>query len=265
MSEDSDPTPESPPDEAPPWRAELGDLRSSVETFKAALQQKDTELAYLRGQVEASRKVDAPPVEDGDVEEAVFLKAVDEGDTNALVAAIRKQVDVGVKRELRNLRTNELDPLRARFETVGLPILSDHTRTLAASKMPYLAVKEVAATMETHLQNMTPEQKANEQALMVAYKLSMGEHPDEVYEYRRKAGEREALANLSDGGGRITPMRGQRNLREKYVPSPEDLGGQDAQRAADQKGGKDALAIKMGYDDWSDYMEKTGMVEGAGA
>lgn len=254
------PAPSPPQDEA--WRREIGDLRTSVQRMEAESARKDQELAYLRGRLEASAKPEASD-ELADIPDDEFLSAVDQGDTQKLVAAIRKQAAIIAKREVKNLRDTDLAPLRDRFENFGLPVLSDHTLALSRSEMPHLDVPEVARAMDTFLSSMSNEQKANKQGLMTAYQLAVGANPMAVVEFERKKAERQALTEASDGGGRVTNTRHRSGGKETFVPLPGDLGGQDAERAAQAKGGHDALARKLGYNDWADYMKQTGMVEGA--
>jgi len=265
--DDETPSPDdnqpSPPSEPAPWEAAIGDLRSNIETLKAENARQAQETSYWRGV--AAGNAPAPAVEkaDEDIPDAAFAAAIENGDTAELVKLNKRQTEITAKRMVQQLRTETIDPMIEQYNTVGLPILGSHTRTLTSARMPYYDVPEVKATTEEILGKLTPAQRASEEGVLYAYNQACGQHVQAVIAHDRKAVERETLAGLSDGGGRVT-TRG-RSMRDAHVPQPEDLGGDDARRAADAKGGGDVLAIKLGYKNWNDYMEQTGMVEGARA
>jgi hypothetical protein len=248
--------------EPAPWAAELGDLRSNVEALRAENARQATEAAYWRGVATANTPAPLSTQEE-DIPDAAFAAAIENGDSAELVRLNKRQTEITARRMVQQLRTDTIDPMIEQYNTVGLSTLGKHTQALTASRMPYYDIPEVKALTDDILSKLTPQQRASEEGVLYAYKQACGEHVEAVVEFKRKSLEREALQGLSDGGGRLS-QRG-RNLRETHVPQPEDLGGDDARRAADAKGGGDVLAVKLGYANWNDYMEKTGMTEGARA
>ena len=258
LQTDQEPLPASEP---PPWAAELGDLRSNVDALKVEAAKQANEAAYWRGVASANTTAAAPPPE-GDIPDASFHAAIENGDTAELVRLNKRQTEITARRMVQQLRTDTIDPMIDQFQNVGLGILSSHTRTLSASKMPYYTIPEIKTVTDEILSKLTPQQRASEEGVIYAYQQACGMHTNSIIEFDRKSRERDTLSGLSDGGGRVSQNRG-RNLQSSHVPQPEDLGGDDARRAADAKGGGDILAIKLGYKNWNDYMHKTGMVEGA--
>lgn len=262
-TQETEENPLSPPVDEP-WKAELGDLRTSVQAMQQQLAEKEREAAYWRGQADARVTRDEPvkPAVLEDVPEAAFLEAVDQGDTVKLVKLIRQQNEISAARAVQNLR-QEMQPIVNDF-TGSLGILSSHTKKLVAAGMPFVVVPEVEKDMQQFLSVLSPAQQATEEGLMNAYHLALGKNHEAVEAYKQKERDRRALEDTPEPGGGPRSTRG-RNLREAYIPSPEDLGGGDALRAANAKGGSDALARKLGYQNWNDYMKQCGMEEGATA
>lgn len=257
----------APGSEPAPWEAAVTDLRSNLQAVTARLEAAETEREYWKGRAHAS--LPATPAEAvkkalQDIPDADFKRAIDEGDTDSLIKLIRDQATTIAQREVQNLRETELNPLVSQFGQ-GLDVLSAHTKELVKSGMRYAAIPEVQADMEKNLQQLTPQQRMHPDGVRYAYDLAVGRNPQKVVEFERKEAERAARGDDFDGGGKVTPSRMRRTTSLRNVPSAEDLGGGDAVRAAKAKGGEDALAIKLGYKGWDDYMEQCGMIENGGA
>lgn len=227
----------------------------TLEEFRAQqaqLSQLNETLAALRDmaarQVAPAPAPVAAPVE-AEITRAQYINAVREGDVE-MAEKYLAQREGAVSRQL----GQRIDQL----EQVGTTALSEVHRDRIAGLKHY---KKYEKEINDVVAGLPAQMRAQSGAYQYAYRIVVGTHLDEIEAAAREEALRKpTIEELGEapasGGGRNG--RAVANTKANAIPTPFDIGGDDALEAIAVKGSDaDTEAKKMGYKDWRDYMTKT--------
>lgn len=201
-----------------------------------------------------------PPVEDPMITPNEIAAAMEAGEFQKAAELSIKAGNQAARREGRVIRETEIEPLRGTINNVGLPTmanLSNHMVMGGLSEGARTFYEKNKDAVNKHLIAMPPEARVDPNAIQgaIAYEMGMAamnggldaQINDEV-ERRIRSGNQPG--NLKVGGGRNVGSQ---------AADYEKIFGAGGAAAAEEAGGWDRFAQKMGYEDMSDYCVKTGV------
>lgn len=183
----------------------------------------------------------APPIPE--ITDDQIAAAVDDGDT---AKAMRLM-------ETRMMR--RFEGALGQFEQRGLGILNQVTTQVTRSQMPHYA--RFKDEIEAQLSSLDPALRASPDAQMMAYRLVIGAHAEELTAEAVQAAQREAAttpaADPAGGTGSRSDVR-----RDPDVPTLEEAYGAEVAQAVSANGDTpDSWAQKQGYADWPTFYKET--------
>lgn len=223
---------EAPPQPPPPQPVAIdaSNLRAEIATgIKEAVR----EMLALAQQQQAATAVEKEePIED-------------EEWTTAPDTAIKKAVHNAILPLKREIET---------FRSFGLGKLSDLTRHVASSTLPYYS--KYKAEIEARLNSLDAVSRADTNVIKLVHDTVVAEHIDEIRQAAREEERRTLLQSAN------SPTPGSNNGRTKgsnepSVPTPEDLGFTEEQiQMIEDRGGPDAFARRVSngrFSSWAEY------------
>lgn len=213
------------------------EYKTGMATLTGRLDEISNALANFARQPQAQAPVAAAPV----ITTAQFIEAVKMDDA-ATVAAYNDQ-------NARQLLQQGVNPQIG----LGLEAVSNLTKEVITASLPFY--KKYQKEIDADLGGLPPQARLNPNAYRLVHDSVVGRHATELQQEARDA----ALRTPPPAEAATPSRNGRTGAASETVPSADDLGGREAANAAESKGGQDALAKKLGYADWSDYMKKTEM------
>ena len=144
------------------------------------------------------------------------------------------------------------------IETTGLTAIGNLTKsTYTANKKHY---KRFQREVDDYIEKLPAHLRLSPDMQDLAYNAVIGRHTEELVDETKEATIRSMRENPDLMPGSETG----RDKKGKKVPTAKELYGDDTAHALRElgKGGKseDEFARSLGYEGWSDYMEKTNEV-----
>lgn len=257
--------PQTPPDPLAALEAKFEQRFAAQATEnQASLHTLGTRLAEVTGGYNAllasQNAGNKPPVEEAMVTPKEIADCYEAGEFQKAAELSIKAANQAARREGRVIRETEVEPLRGLINNVGMPSLANLSNHMVASALPETArtfYDKHRAAVDQHLAAMPPEARVDANAIKgaLAYEIGMAalnggletQVNDEV-ERRIRSGNQPG--NLKVGGGRNVGSQ---------TADYEKIFGAGGAAAAEEAGGWDRFAQKMGYEDMSDYCVKTGV------
>lgn len=183
-------------------------------------------------------------------------KAIDDAiaDGKPVSTLMTKRDELVQKRNRLQIQHEDIDPLR-NFAATNIDALSA-TVTSTKENMPYLDL--VKDEMDTMLNQLQPEQRANPQIRLKTYEMAVGANLPKILEAQK---EEILRATTTDTPDTTTSSRGQsyKDSAGNAIPAPKEVLSANALNAIRAKGQTvDEYYKRLGYDGWADFYEKTG-------
>ena len=172
---------------------------------------------------------------------AQFIEAVQQGDERMIEAYEDQQKQALLAEHVHPLRDN------------GLEAIANLTRTTTVGSLPYY--QRWKKEIEQFIAALPAGMRMNPEVYQTAHEVVVGRHTAELIAEAREAALR---GPAPDAEPPSETGRGRGERPRTGVPTPFDLGGQDAVEAIVGAGkDQDQMAQRMGYANWKDYMDKT--------
>jgi hypothetical protein len=264
-NEDVEETPEGDDPPAPDPVAQLrAEFEGKFQAQEQSLHQMGMKLAEAQGAynaLAADRAAGNKPTEEPliDVSDDEIEAAMEAGDFKKAIALQKKQARIEAKRESAVLRETEIRPLQGTINNVGLPTMANLTRHVITNQLPEEArtfYEKHKDAVHAHVAKMPPEAQVDPEALRgaIAYEIGMQALSGGL----KQQIDDEAERRIRSGNQPGTIRPGARGATTQAVDY-EKVFGPGATAAAESKGGFDAYARSMGYEDMADYCRKTGV------
>lgn len=237
--------------------AAVGGVAETLRGTISALTEQVTQLAGRQPQVVVQAPVatpaDAQGISDHDIDQAVLSG-------QGAAARIRQMVDAAVTRATDRVIKERVIPL----ENFGVQAIGNLTAASLASRPLYGRFKK---EIDAHIGALEPGARANASVLEVIYNSVVGQHTEELTREATEAAVRQAQGGggvegvaAASKAGSAAPGTGAGSGKRDTptIPTPQELGGQDATNALAHKGSggqsQDDFARGMGYADWKTYI-----------
>lgn len=236
-------TPEAPP--PAPQFVPLDEFRAAQSQTSQTLAALNETMAALRdgiAQAQRTQYMPPPPPQTQRLTRAHFIEAVQTGNEEVIAAYEEQQKQALLAEHVHPLRDN------------GLEAIANLTRNTTVGALPYY--QRFKKEIDGFIQNLPAGMRMTPEVYQTAHEVVVGRHVTELMTEAKEAALRgEAPPPESPDTGR-RPARG--GAPRNDFPTAEDIGGRDAMDALVGAGkDPDAMAQRMGYVNWKDYMTKT--------
>jgi hypothetical protein len=228
-----------------------------LEEFRASQAQTQQTLAALNETMSALREgisaassrpqyVMPPQTQGRALTRGQWIEAVQTGNEEVIAAYEEQQKQALLAEHVHPLRDN------------GLEAIANLTRNTTVGQLPYY--QRFKKEIDGFIQNLPAGMRMSAEVYQTAHEVVVGRHAAELIQEAKEAALRgdPAPAEPADAGRRSVRAGGGGGGTARDHPSVEDLGGRDAMDALAGAGkDPDAMAQRMGYANWKDYMTKT--------